>query len=497
MIEILPGNVFTHVLYDKWGASPLKNNLNEKMKVDIPGAQYLWAVKCGDSDGQARLWEDLLDDQGNHYGVRIRSGLIPRLIDLLERNNVQWKPGHDNRGLFSQYQLQPTQIKLRLYQHAAIAAAFGNSGRFGWWPRGVIAVATGGGKTEIAVAMYEMNPRATFFLVHRKDLLIQAKERFEKYGHTVGIIGDGKFNPEPGINIATMQTLASVFKDPMSSRGLVLAALVSDCKQVFFDESHLMASNEEKGNQFVGVSDFFDVPFRWGLTATPFLRDQYDNLLLESVTGQALYRISTMELVNLGFLTRPKVIVRKVPDKINLPMNWSRDKSNKARAAHWRKVETAGIKLHQGRTALIIEEVDKGPWPVLVLVKTMEQAEFIQHMYGLNHTGELQILSGKDKIDVRRTAVERLQSGDLKFLIVTTLFDEGIDIPELRKVILAGGGKSDVKTIQRVGRTVRKAPGKGEAIIIDFDDAHHPMLAKHFKARMNVFIEQGFEVEHE
>jgi superfamily II DNA or RNA helicase len=106
-------------------------------------------------------------------------------------------------------------------------------------------------------------------------------------------------------------------------------------------------------------------------------------------------------------------------------------------------------------------------------------------------------LSGKDTAKVRRAAIARLQDGSLHALIATTIFDEGVDIPELKKVILASGGKSQVKLIQRVGRAVRLANGKTEAMIVDFQDAHNPTLKRHAAARRKVYKEQEFDVVEE
>ncbi len=495
MITISIGNIWSEVRYDRQGASPLKNILNSGLKVDVPGARYTYLFKSKQWDGKAKLWEDL-EVAGEHVGVTIRSGLIPRLTSLLDAGKVEWQPGSDWRNLQTDYQLQPTQVKLRGYQYEAVSAAFLNKQEgFGWSPRGVQEVATGGGKTEIAVAMYEMNPVPTFFLVHRKDLLIQAKERFEQYGHAVGIIGGGEFKVEPGLNIATMQTLKKIFERPGSPRAGVLAALMADCQQVFFDECHLMASSEEKGNEFISVADKFDVPFRWGLTATPFMRAQYDNLLLEGVTGASLYKISSKQLIDLQYLTPPKIIMKHIPGDLNIVKE--RGRSNQVHAKHWRKVENMGIKFHEKRTKAIVRDIQAYPKPMLVLVKTVDQATYIQNVYKSQTGRALCFSSGKDRASIRRHNVQKLRDGDLDVLLVTTIFDEGVDIPELATVILAGGGKSTVKTIQRVGRCLRLAPGKEVATIIDYQDGHHAMLKKHAKARRKVYIEQEFEVEWE
>jgi len=500
MITIEPGNVRTQVFFDgRQSKKALLKILELSMKVDAPGGKYLYAYKSGQWDGKAQLWDECSDADAAAGALWIRTGLVPRLVSMLEIDKVEWRVGADMREINAPKHFKMTQVPLRPYQRDAMLTALTNGGGdpFGWWPRGGLEVATGGGKTEIAVAMYETNPVPTFFLVHRKNLLRQAAERFKKYGHDVGIIGDGKFKPQANINIATMQTLYKIFLDSESSRAGIVAALIADCEQVFFDECHLMASTIDKGNTFVAVADQFHAACRWGLTATPFMRAQYDNLLLEGVTGTSLYKIGYPELVSLGFLTPIRVLVKHVPGTLGLKLDWKQGRGNKARAAHWREIQLHGVKTHLRRTELIIDEIEKGPWPLIVLSNTVEQAEYIQNRYSARGLGDLPLISGKDSTDDRVAAIRALEDGSLAALIATTIFDEGIDIPELRKLIFASGGKSAVKMVQRPGRGSRLADGKEETVIIDFNDKHDKKLNEHFKEREQVYEEQGFEVQYE
>ena len=500
MIEIKVGNVSSEIIPDQRSASSLKALLMRDFKVDIPGAKFTWAVKSGHSDGKACLWEK---NEEEDIELKIRSGLLPRLTAAMTKANIEFTITGDNRGLTSP-KLSGTKVPLFSYQYEAVKAAFGNTTDIGWTPRGVLEVATGGGKTEIAVSMYEMNPVPTFFLVHRKDLLLQAKERFLKYGHKSGVIGDSKFQPQANLNIATLQTLKKILIDPRHKNYKKTVELIQSCKQVFFDECHLFASNLDKGNEFIAVADAFESPYRWGLTATPFMRSQYDNMLLEGVAGPSIYKIGYADLVKLGRLTPAKVIIKRVKGSVNVTEQPGGRSSNKAKADYWRRVEEKGIKSHVSRTESIIEEIKSGPFPLLVLVKTKDQAQYIQNVYqrdarndGYVSAEPILFLSGASKAKDRREAIKDMQNGGRDVIMATTIFDEGVDIPSLRKVILASGGKSDVKVIQRVGRALRKSKGKDEAIIIDFDDRHHALLERHAKARQKVYKEQGYTIEEE
>ena len=106
MIIIEPGNIQTFLTYDTQGASPLKNVLDWGLKVDVPGAQFLYAFKSGQWDGKVSLWEDYVDPaSGKHTGVHIRTGLIPRLVSLLNQSGAEWQAGGDFRRLSVNYKL--------------------------------------------------------------------------------------------------------------------------------------------------------------------------------------------------------------------------------------------------------------------------------------------------------------------------------------------------------------------------------------------------------
>jgi hypothetical protein len=70
----------------------------------------------------------------------------------------------------------------------------------------------------------------------------------------------------------------------------------------------------------------------------------------------------------------------------------------------------------------------------------------------------------------------------------------GVDIKCLSALILAGGGKSYVKALQRIGRVIRSYPGKKFAAIVDFyDDIKY--LKAHSINRCKIYMtENGFKV---
>ena len=80
-----------------------------------------------------------------------------------------------------------------------------------------------------------------------------------------------------------------------------------------------------------------------------------------------------------------------------------------------------------------------------------------------------------------------MRNHEIEIIIGTALADEGLDIPSLDSVILAGAGKSKSRALQRIGRTMRPHGDKEKAIVIDFYDRGLKYLAKHSRARIKIY----------
>ncbi len=88
------------------------------------------------------------------------------------------------------------------------------------------------------------------------------------------------------------------------------------------------------------------------------------------------------------------------------------------------------------------------------------------------------------------------RSGKIDLIIVTNIWSEGVDIPEIGALILAGGGKARHKAIQRIGRGLRVVPGKEYLAVVDFLDTHsEKYLLSHSRQRLRAVQDAGFRQE--
>jgi superfamily II DNA or RNA helicase len=462
-------------------------------------AGYLWEYdQENGSDGLVCMITE------DHFFL---AGLLPEIIKWAGEKgievNILDKRTKGEGEFFSQptATLQgETAVSLRDYQQEVLNTCWRSVLADMPWYRGVIKVATGGGKTEIAVGLYQCNHLPTMFLVHRKDLLEQAARRFEKYGINCGRIGDNEFSPSYNtVTVATVQTLWSILKNEEDVRNGPLQTLFDGTQQIFFDEAHLMAADTDKANTFIKISKLFGAAdIRWGLTATPFIKeDAFSNNLLMGATGGLLCDISNATLIDRGYLTPPRVkmVTVRHSQSYTDPITGDNRTQPTGRGTKWAEVYEYVITASPVRNRQIIEEIEAAPKPCLVLLQRKKHLEYLKAM-GMS---DYKVLTGSNSKQQRMQTVKELKEGKIDVVICTTIFDEGVDIPELRSVIMAGGGKSKIKTLQRLGRGLRLAEGKDEVLIVDFIDFNPATpgwtAGKHSNLRMKTYRKEGFKVE--
>ncbi len=93
----------------------------------------------------------------------------------------------------------------------------------------------------------------------------------------------------------------------------------------------------------------------------------------------------------------------------------------------------------------------------------------------------------------------KFRTGQLPCIISTNILDEGVDVPKINVLILASGGKSAIRVLQRVGRALRKKV-QGElniASIIDFNHLGNKHLEEHSKERLKIYRKEKFEIKTE
>jgi len=105
-------------------------------------------------------------------------------------------------------------------------------------------------------------------------------------------------------------------------------------------------------------------------------------------------------------------------------------------------------------------------------------------------------VNGDHSTKERQQAVEQFENGELRVLISSNIFNEGISIPAIQRLIIASGGKSKVETLQKLGRGLRVTKDKKHVMVYDFYDAGNVFTERHSKERMKLYKQAGFDIEN-
>lgn len=460
------------------------NLLDDALAIDQKGSHFNPDVQEGKWDGRRHVFHKN-DDDGT-----FPAGIVRRVKRLLREAGYKVMRTVDQRGsdrrrsvadLASEYVEDDALVgvTLRDDQLRVVAAALGEG-------RGLLHVATGGGKTEIgAVVIKALVRLRCLFLVHTKQLLKQARERIALRLGTIeehiGVIGDGRFEPKH-ITVATVQSLTRGRGDAQKR---VIAKYLKTIRLLILDETH-----HASAKTFYHLVQRVDAPWRFGMSGTPFGLADGKGLLVEAAFGPVVERVTNEELIGLGVNARPTIRMIEVTEpELDDDLDW-------------RTVYQEGIVLNEARNAAVVEEAAafarKG-WPTLVLVRELWhgdklaqglQAQRVRHAF----------VHGQMPTDEVERHKHRFVEGKVLVLIASPIFGEGVDLPAVdefpgvRALVIADGGQSVANVLQKIGRGLRKKKGDNLLAVVDFADTTHKWLARHSQERVALYEGEGFEV---
>ena len=98
---------------------------------------------------------------------------------------------------------------------------------------------------------------------------------------------------------------------------------------------------------------------------------------------------------------------------------------------------------------------------------TVDHAEFMCR-YFKDHNIPSMCLTGQSSDEERAAAKRRLVSGDVRFIFVVDIYNEGVDIPEVNTVLFLRPTESLTIFLQQLGRGLRLAEDKECLTVLDF-----------------------------
>ena len=325
--------------------------------------------------------------------------------------------------------------------------------------RALLISATGTGKTYAsAFAMRELGFKKVLFLVHREQILKQAKKSYENVfssNITTGILSGNHKDINADYLFSTVQTL---------SRENVLSQFDEnrfDC--IVIDETHKAGAES-----YHKIINHFKPKLLLGMTASPERTDGFDiyklfdhNIASEIRLQDALKDdlLCPFHYFGISDLT---VDGREIDEKTEFRYLATEERVNHV-------IEKAEYFGHNGDRV-------KG----LVFCSRNDEAKALSDAF--NKRGYNTIaLSGSNSQSEREEAVERLEmecdvdengrpvsNQPLDYIFTVDIFNEGVDIPKVNQVIMLRPTQSAIIFVQQLGRGLRKADGKEYVVVLDF-----------------------------
>jgi superfamily II DNA or RNA helicase len=422
-----------------------------------PGAEFSPAYKRRQWDGKTNFIT---------RGGVFRTGLLSRVLADLKKIDCEPKvtSEHLERGDyeddfsidgFSFYDYQEELIKEALYTG-----------------RGVIKSPTGSGKTLIMAGLVKaLMGRKMVILFNAKQLLTQT---YEFLVNTCGLEGVGLCYGEgfvPGeIMLCTVQSIERILDTHLESAEVLM-----------IDECHEFS----KGKTTLGaIQSFPSAAWRFGFTATP-PREDIPMHSLEGALGPVIQTVSTANLVEEGKLTKPIIQI----------INRNYSASGLDEDMGYLDVYDTYIAHNEERNNIIKEIVNDirekhENARILILTKSLDHGRTLEDLLGEG----CQFLEGANSIGERYSSISRFRDArGPSVLIGTKILQTGINIEEITHFINARGMKSEIATLQALGRALRRHHTKEVVYVYDFMDKEK-YLKEHSKSRKKHYEREGHTV---
>jgi len=339
--------------------------------------------------------------------------------------------------------------------------------------RGLIKAPCAAGKTEISIALTRALPIEWGFFVHRAELTTQAAKRFEiRTGEQAGYFEAGRWRKgTSNFTVATFQSITSSLR----KGDVTTKAFLEELQGVVIDESHAIAA-ETYYDVLMRMPNAY---YRFGQSATPFHRGEKEKLLTLGALGPILYKITMPRLVDVGALSKPTI--RMVECYQNC---WNGE-------ATFARVYKEGVVESVVRNKQIAEIAKIARPPAMIFVEKKAHGKELTTM--INRRGvKAEFAWSGDRYD----KLEKLKDGRIDVLVCTPIYQEGVDVPELKSVINAGGYSSAVASVQRMGRGARLAGDDDNTFDVwDLYDRGQHWLEDHAEKRKLALEAEGFPVE--
>jgi len=427
----------------------------------------------------------------------------------------------------------PSWLTIREYQKEAIRSWSANNQ--GGLTRGILAMATGTGKTLTALSLATLisgrstGRMAVIVMCPYVNLCEQWEKDIRSFGIDPVSCYDGYDNWADDLELAYSKLSLGIAKDVVIvvsnstfitekfQRRFKFAAESTDFTHMLIaDEMHNLGS--EKMQSMLPAS----IKIRLGLSATPERHgDEEGTKVLFDYFGKIVYEFPLARAIREGFLTQYEyhpIVVNLTPEESVAYMEISRQIG--------RAMAGAGDSLSENAKYLLIKrarligsarnklvELDKLTRSMVTKPKralfycgdgraledaqdrdeAARQIESVCALLGRKHDMRIASFTYEEDKNQREQILRMMRRDELDGIVAIRCLDEGIDLPALECGFILASSSNPRQFVQRRGRLLRKADNKEKAVIYDFvvappetdpDDENFNTERKMFKSEL-------------
>lgn len=437
-------------------------DMKEEFAIHVPNYFFMGKYKAGMWDGKSHF----ITEAGF-----LPYGLLADFIRTHKRlyPNLPIEPDEGVKTLYKGVDLTP-KYDLKYYprphQKEATEIALKRT-------KGIIRSATASGKSltiSYIIKTLLENQNITgvnrgLIVVPSKSLVEQFKADMIDYGldeKSIGKVYDKFKQWDNEIVISTWQTLKNNHdKLPMY-----------EC--IIGDECH-----QNKAHELKKIFSKCKADYRLGFTGTlpTHITDLYN---IKSYLGPVWKEYPSGLLAEQGYLAKCTVKVHK----IKYPFL-----QNKTYIGI--KEEVFNDRERLGIIGNMVNNIDDN---VLLLVTYKSEGEKLRKLLNRKTKRRVIFLSGDDKTEAREEWRQKMINEKNIALIATYgIFQQGINIPNLKHCVLTSPSKSKIRVLQSVGRTLREHNNERAYIYDILDECK--FLSKHGEKRLYYYENEGFDIE--
>lgn len=329
--------------------------------------------------------------------------------------------------------------------------------------RNLVVAATGTGKTVISALDYKRfcrqhpgQPCRLLFVAHREEIIKQSMYTFR------AVLKDANFgNLFVGSHKADSIDHLFISIQTFNSQDFTTKTDADFYDYIVVDEFHHAAAPT-----YQKLLVYYQPQILLGLTATPERMDGKN--ILDYFGGRIAAEIRLPEAIDRKLLCPFQYF--GVTDTVDLS-------SLKWRTGGYDKNELSNLYTFSGlvaerRADLVVNSILKYVTDInevkgLGFCVSIEHARFMADYFNAYGVPSM-ALTGDSPDEERNAAKQRLVSGEIRFIFVVDIYNEGVDIPEVNTVLFLRPTESLTVFLQQLGRGLRMAENKECLTVLDF-----------------------------